>query len=185
MKITRRQLNNLINETIKSTTTDVQFTKNEITFLKKAGINVNTSLNENPVIAAAGSVGLSLLTSMISTADGRNRLADILSAMPNLFISICNTSALLLGSKVGTVNPATAKIIKTVCKVFTYVNPLTGPVAAACTGVAALLRVIDDEQAKIITAEVGGSPRAGDASNDEGPVALPARATDTMGGTSY
>ena len=157
----RKMIRNMIE---RDSTAQWQFLDSEIKFLYEMNLinrkQARHLLNENPAAGVAATLGLSVLTSLLASSQGRNRLADIISSLPNLIIAVCSSGVVLARNAFNMETAdSTAATIGKICKFVTYLNPLSGPVAIACTAVASLLRLLDDDSAKIVINEVNNSTK--------------------------
>ena len=181
MKITKARLKEIINEETSKVyaqhkTTYVEITEKELRTLKEHNIKIPKNvilkrqhLNEAaPVVAAGASAGLrragvvvleQVIVEFLSTSEGRNQIADILTSVPEMVDALCafgpdlgvetgESIATALGGEQPTFVSSIASTIKFLCGFFikTSLYPLTSTLNL----LAYILRLLSDEQAKII-----------------------------------
>ena len=128
MKLTRQQLNQLISEQI------------------SAGRKDDELLKESEVLAKVGvEAGKALIIALMKTRNGRNTLANILTAIPDFFIdNVCNKAEEITKRMDSRLARGTGRAFAMVCR---FVNKAGfSPLYA----IAYLLRSLDDETAKIV-----------------------------------
>lgn len=128
MKLTRQQLNQLISEQI------------------SAGRKDDELLKESEVLAKVGvEAGKALIIALMKTRNGRNTLANILTAIPDFFIdNVCNKAEEITKIMDSRLARGTGRAFAMVCR---FVNKAGfSPLYA----IAYLLRSLDDETAKIV-----------------------------------
>ena len=101
--------------------------------------------------AAVIQAGLSILTNMLSSANGRDTLAKIILLLPNLITSLCESVFPEQNKDGGLLSNLKTKL----CKAVGYA--LMGPLGITCKIIGELLLVLDDNSAKVVIEEVNKS----------------------------
>jgi hypothetical protein len=129
MKITRRQLRNIISEEVSS--------------------SVNEAITIPPEIKKKGAeVGMAIILSMVATPEGREKLAGLLVAIPDFIkLYLCNAPEGWLSSAEGRVGPAIGAAFGMLCR-FGVTVPFSPLYALAW-----LLRLLSDDEAQIIISQ--------------------------------
>ena len=160
MKITKTQLKRLIKEELKQLQEDEaaklpRFSLAEIEYLKESGAPLppHTLEEAGPVATAAATAATSIATEKLSSAAGREQVADLLVAIPE-YIKAATCVKMGKMGKIG-------KLGAWICKKSTTAT------WAAFYMAASLLRVMDDKTAQSVAGAVTGKTAPAVAGGDK------------------